>query len=253
MKCRLINSSPNTPSMNMAIDEVLLDSELPVLRFYQWIPPGLSIGYDQSAINIDKEFCLEKGIQIVRRPTGGNAVLHDKELTYSFIISQDRMPKSVIESYKEISKGIVKAFEILGLQPELNDEVHKVEKSPVCFHDPSWYEILVNGKKIVGSAQKRTKGKVLQHGAVLIDMDIEKYAGCFKGLSDKQKEALKSRITSINDEGKKVDYAQVAEAMKQGFQKALKLQFIPSILTQEELKKAKELSREKYSSLSWNE
>ncbi len=194
MKFRLIDSGFNTPSMNMAIDEALLGTKPPVLRFYAWKPAGLSIGYFQSIKSFNFENLKKNNVKLVRRLTGGNAVLHDKELTYSFIIdmskmqsifehvknpngvfNKNNMPKSVIESYREISKGLLLGLKNLGLKAEMNEEVAKGEKSAVCFNDPSWYEILVNGKKIIGSAQKRINGKILQHGAILIDVDVEKY------------------------------------------------------------------------------
>lgn len=253
MKFRLINTQFNIPSMNMAIDEALLTSPIPVLRFYQWEPAGLSIGYFQHIQQINTEFCKENNIEIVRRLTGGKAVLHDKELTYSFIIGEKEMPESVIESYKKISKGILKALQLLNLKPTLNEDVEKEEKSAVCFNDSSWYEILINKKKLVGSAQKRINGKLLQHGAILLDMDIETYANCFNNCSGKIINNLKQRITSINSElDKKVTCSELKNAMKKGFEGELGIEFIDSKLTQEEVKLSEELSSKKYSSVKWN-
>ncbi len=200
MKFRLINSGFNTPSMNMAIDEALLSSKLPVLRFYGWKPAGLSIGYFQSVKNFNFENLKKHKVGLVRRLTGGNAVLHDKELTYSFIIDEKEMPKSIVESYKKISKGLLQGLRNLGLKAVMNKDVSKGQKSAVCFNEPSWYEIWVNGKKSVGSAQKRVDGKLLQHGAVLIDIDVEKYCSLFSNCSKELIEKVKGRITSVNDE-----------------------------------------------------
>jgi lipoyl(octanoyl) transferase len=246
MKFRLINSGYNTPAMNMAIDEALLTSKEPVLRFYQWEPAGLSIGYFQSAkeINLDNL----KDIQLVRRLTGGNAVLHENELTYSFIIDEKEMPSSVIESYRIISQGLLEGLKLLGLNPTMNKVVEKQQKSAICFHDPSWYEILVDGKKIIGSAQKRTKGKVLQHGAILLDINTDKYASLFKKYNPKLALKLKQRITCINDI-KPVSYVELQEAMQKGFSKHFEL--TNSELTVEELALAKELEK-KYLSEEWN-
>ncbi len=234
----------------MAIDEALLSSKLPVLRLYQWEPPCLSIGYFQQINQINKEFCKKNNIDIVRRLTGGNAVLHDKELTYSFIIDEKLMPKSVIDSYKKISKGLLSALTFLGLKPEMNNEVKKEEKSPICFNDPGWYEILINKKKIIGSAQKRVNGKLLQHGAILIDIDIKRYANCFR---KSEPEKLKQRITSINKELKEeTNYKNLAKTIKKGFESALKIGFQESELTKEERKLAERLNKEKYSTDKWN-
>src|SRR3989338_9695631 len=98
MDFRFLETGFKTPAMNMAIDEALLSSKLPVLRFYGWKPAGLSLGYFQNSSVINVSQCKKLGIDIVRRATGGNAVLHDKELTYSFIIDESMMPKAVINS-----------------------------------------------------------------------------------------------------------------------------------------------------------
>lgn len=271
MLFRLIDTGFNTPAMNMAIDEALLSSKKPVLRFYGWKPAGLSIGYFQSTQSFNLDNLKKNNIELVRRLTGGNAVLHDKELTYSFIIDESEMPKSVVDSYKVISKGLLQGLLNLGLKAVMNEEVDKGEKSAVCFNDPSWYEIIVNGKKLVGSAQKRVDGKVLQHGAVLIDNDIERYVSLFNCSNDKKPikkepliknqlnkrdnllKKLKNRMTSINEElDNKKSYDDVKKAMIKGFEKALDIEFEESELSREEIKLAEKLEKEKYSSKNWN-
>ena len=284
MKWRFIDTGVNSGPMNMAIDEALLTSKAPVLRFYRWKPACLSIGYFQSIKNINfKNLKKYKG-DIVRRPTGGNAVLHDKELTYSVIIDEKKMPKSVIESYKIISKGLMQGLKNLGLDPKMNEDVKKEDKSAICFNDPSWYEIVVNGKKIIGSAQKRINGKLLQHGAVLIGIDIKQYCSSFNNCNEEIIKKVKQRMTSINDELKnfalararqgtslagcrvakrpkpmhakffsdKINYETVKEAMKKGFEVGLNIKLKNSKLTKEELRLAKELERNKYSTKEWN-
>ena len=252
MKFRLIDTGINTGAMNMAMDEALLGSDMPVLRFYQWKPACLSMGQYQDISAIDAGFCSKEGIDIVRRITGGNAVLHDKELTYSFIIDESEMPSSVVESYREISGGIIRALEILGLKAVMNEEVEKGEKSAVCFHDPSWYEILVNGKKVVGSAQRRFNGRLLQHGAVLLDVDVERYLGCFKKKGNLLGR-LHNRMSSLNVEaGRTVDVNSLKAAMRNGFEEALGIEFEESLLTDSEREAAQSLNNEKYSMQEWN-
>ena len=253
MKFRLIDSGLNSASMNMAIDEALLSSKLPVIRFYGWKPHSLSIGYFQSIKSINLENLKKNNISLVRRLTGGNAVLHDKELTYSIITDESNMPKNIIESYKKISKGLLEGLKNLGLKAVMNESIKKGDRSAVCFNDPSWYEILVNKKKIIGSAQKRIDGKVLQHGAVLIDVDVEKYCSLFNNCNSNFIDKAKSRITSINDElNKEIDYNDIKSAMKKGFEKSLKIEFIEDKLSEKELKLAEKLERNKYSNKNWN-
>jgi len=250
MKYRFIDTSFNTGSMNMAIDEALLTSKLPVLRFYRWKPACLSLGYFQDINSINTKQCKKLNIDIVRRLTGGNAVLHDQELTYSVIINEKQMPSSIIESYKIISKGLLQGLKNLKLNAMMNEDVEKGNKSAVCFNDPSWYEITVNKKKIIGSAQKRINKKILQHGAVLIDANIKKYCSVFNNCNI---EKVKQRMTSINNELKnKTNYQKVKQAMKKGFEKTLNMEFEDSKLTKEELKLAKKLESNKYSTNKWN-
>jgi len=256
MEWRLINTNYNNPYLNMAIDEALLTSKLPVLRFYRWKPAGLSLGYFQDINDINIENCKKNDIGIVRRITGGKTVLHDKELTYSFVINEKSMPKGIIESYKVISKGILLALKELGVNALIEKEINKKNKNTsICFNDPSYYEIIVNNKKIVGSAQTRKQGKLLQHGSILIDVDIKKLISLFN-LEDKREitEKTKKRVTSINNElnGKRVSYGNVAEAMKKGFEENFKIKFNEDKLRKEEITLANKLAKEKYSTKEWN-
>ncbi len=254
MHLRFLNTEKSNAAMNMAIDEVLLDSKLPVLRFYQWQPPAISIGYSQKLKEeINLESCKKHGIDFVRRLTGGKAVLHDKELTYSIILDEKTMPKTILESYKIISKGILLALQKLGVKAEMRNDVDKSDVSAICFSEPSYYEIVVNGKKIVGSAQVRKKGKILQHGSVLIDVDVERLCSLFNYSGKDVVEKVRKRITSINNElDKKVSFEEIAEAMKLGFGKNFKAELLPDELTEEEIASAKILAKEKYSTEKWN-
>ena len=181
-----IDSGPNIGAYNMAVDEELLSraqggGAVPVLRFYTWSPPAVSIGrfqHIESAVNADA--CRRHGFDIVRRITGGRAVLHHRELTYSIIARSDNplFPSTVLGTYKVIATGLLAGLKNLGIAAEMVSRggrhaalVEKKAKDPACFSSPSWYEILVNGKKIIGSAQRRMRGAFLQHGSILIDYD----------------------------------------------------------------------------------
>ena len=168
---------------NMAVDEALLltmahkQDPQPVLRFYGWSPATLSLGYAQSYHKeVDEEACLAKGVEIVRRPTGGRAVLHQYELTYSVIAPEHdpHVSGTVIESYLRISQALLKGLRALGVPAEmvacsgLNEA-----SSSACFDAPSWYELVVEGRKLVGSAQVRKEGMLLQHGSILLHFDAD--------------------------------------------------------------------------------
>jgi len=165
MKCRFIDTGTNDAFANMAIDEALLNSKIPVLRVYQWKPNAISIGYNQDInkeINLDN--CNKLNINIVRRITGGKAVFHDRELTYSFIIPENNniLPIEINESYRIIAKALVIALKKIGIKAEIKKIPERIT-TPICFNSSNWYELLVKKKKISGSAQRRMDGKVLQH------------------------------------------------------------------------------------------
>lgn len=267
-----INSGHCSPSYNMALDEALLNWHSeglipPVIRFYAWQPAALSIGYFQKAAEeIDLERVEELGLGFVRRPTGGRGVLHEHELTYSIIVSEEHpeMPESVTEAYRILSGGLLEGFKNLGLDAYFSvpDTAEKLEdlkkpKSAVCFDAPSWYEMVVEGKKVAGSAQTRQKGVILQHGAILIDLDAEKLLSLFRFSDTAAKEKMRVKIphkaVSINSLRKnKATMDECVEAFKKGFQKSLEIDLEPYMLTAEQMEYVKSLEKEKYASDSWN-
>lgn len=271
-KWSFINSGPCSPSYNMALDEALLEfhskGEIPpVIRFYEWNPATLSIGYFQRAErDIDLEAVKNQGIGFVRRPTGGRAVLHDSELTYSIIVSEEypNIPQTVTEAYRFLSEGLLKGFQHLGLDayfsiPDTDDkrDALKRPRSAVCFDAPSWYELVVEGKKVAGSAQTRQKGVVLQHGAILLDLDEDKLLSLFKFSSERAKErmrkALPEKAVAINRlTDRNITIPECVEAFKKGFEEALNIELVPYELTEEQKDYVKKLEEEKYANDEWN-
>ncbi|MDU0382247.1 lipoate--protein ligase family protein [Staphylococcus pseudintermedius] len=261
-----MNTGSHQPYYNMALDEALLNfvsrGEIdPVVRFYTWNPPTLSIGYFQRlSKEIDIEKVKEKGYGLVRRQTGGRGVLHDKELTYSVIVPEAHpdMPQTVTEAYRVISGGLLEGFKSLGFDahfavPRSKEEREKLKqpRSSVCFDAPSWYELVVEGKKIAGSAQTRQKGVILQHGSILQDVDIDDLFDMFifknERLKAKMKEAFVEKAVAINDlSNETITLAQMEVAFKEGFKKALDIEFKPLELTvaqQDEVKALEEKYR----------
>lgn len=249
---RLINTNCNNAYLNMAIDEALLISDKPVLRFYKWKPAAISLGYSQSINEINLNQCENLRIDYVRRLTGGKAVLHDKELTYSFIINENIMPKRIIDSYMLISNGILFALKLLGIDACMKDSIEKSASSSICFNEPSYYEITVGNKKLVGSAQTRKNSKLLQHGSILLGTDIEKMCLLFNNCSKKIINYSKKRITSLNELNKKIKYNDLTRALKKGFEENFQIRLFSDELTNNELRLAKKLCREKYSTKEWN-
>ncbi|ANU12239.1 biotin/lipoate A/B protein ligase family protein [Planococcus antarcticus] len=256
----------------MALDEALLTWHSeglipPVIRFYSWEPAALSIGYFQKVEKeIDMEMVNRLGLGFVRRPTGGRGVLHEHELTYSIIVSEDYpdIPETVTEAYRVLSEGLLEGFKNLGLDayfsvPDTDDKRAdlKKPKSAVCFDAPSWYEMVVGGKKVAGSAQTRQKGVILQHGAILIDLDAEKLLSVFKFSNEEAKQRMRIKIpekaVSINSLRKEpTTQEECIQAFKTGFEQALSIDLQPYVLTEQQLEDVKTLEEKKYANDEWN-
>ncbi|MHB0886686.1 MAG: lipoate--protein ligase family protein [Bacillota bacterium] len=273
---RLIRSEPADAARNMAVDEAIMTAHgrglvPPTLRFYTWQPAAVSVGYFQSLEReIDVEACRRAGIGIVRRPTGGRAVLHDDELTYSITIAESILPGSILETYRYLSRGLLAGFGLIGLRADLTNPPSRggepaaagVAPAPhgssaACFDAPSWYELTSGGKKIVGSAQTRKNGIILQHGAIILHLDLDKLIGTLRFPSDRVRdrvrETLVGKAGGIDEAaGRRIAPAELAEAMASGFTKELGLILVPGELTPEEQRLADELERTKYSQTSWN-
>lgn len=262
-----MNTGYGKPSYNMALDEALLNWHSqglipPIIRFYGWKPAGLSIGYFQKTkdrINLDA--VKKYGFEMVRRPTGGRAVLHDDELTYSVIVSEkhDMMPKSVTQAYRVLSQGLLEGFRALEIQADLAIPEGRIEKngSAVCFEEPSWYELIIEGKKAAGSAQTRQKGVILQHGSIPMTLDLDTLYDLFIYPNEKVKERAKrgfvDKAVTINDVSDKAyTFEDVAAAFKQGFEKGLDIELTPFTLSSEQEEEVQRLAKEKYESDEWN-
>lgn len=267
-----IDSGHCSPGFNMAMDEMLLhwhsEGKIPpVIRFYGWKPATLSIGYFQKAekeINLHK--VQEAGLGFVRRATGGRAVLHEHELTYSVIVSEEhkKMPQNVTEAYRVISEGVLRGFQNLGFEayfavPESIEERNKLKdpKSSICFDAPSWYELVVEGRKVAGSAQTRQKGVILQHGAILLDLDANKLFDLFnyrnERLKEKMLKSFRDKAVAINDlSGEKISIDDARSAFRKGFSNGLDVELVDFQLSFEQMNEIEKLSQEKYQSDEWN-
>jgi lipoyl(octanoyl) transferase len=268
MQCRFIDTGFDDAYTNMAIDEALLhECNIPVLRVYGWKPAAVSVGYNQDVEKeINTSYCKKNNISIVRRLTGGKAVFHDKEITYSFITPENNnlIPFEINESYKIIAEALVIALKEIGINAEIKKAPEKIA-TPICFNSANWYELLAGGKKISGSAQRRMDGKVLQHGPILIDFDYNKNASIFNSNNPIDNITnLKKRITSIkkelqntnkkikNNKNKIVAYKEIADAIKFGFMKKFSFEIINDHLSKEEKDQAERLIKQKYSNDGWN-
>lgn len=261
---RLIVTSAADGALNMAIDEALAEAvaggrSLPVLRLYTWQPPCLSLGHAQPIEAVDAARCAELGWEIVRRATGGRAVLHIDELTYTVCAPDDepRVAGGVLESYRRLSAGLLRGLRGLGLEPERAQSVYedRGEQGPACFDGPSDYEITIGQRKLLGSAQLRRRGVVLQHGALPLAGDITRIADVLN-LSLGQRLALRNRLrfraTTLELAlGRLPDAAEVGAQLADGFAEALGITWQRDTLTPAEQARAAEIRAEKYANPEW--
>jgi lipoate-protein ligase A len=263
---RLIVSPPAEGADNMAIDEAILESvtdgtELPTLRLYAWEPACLSIGYAQPVGEADERRLAEYGWSLVRRPTGGRAILHTDELTYAVAAPSTNayVEGGVLSSYRRLSRGLIAGLRQLGLTPEVRDAepVPETERAdPVCFEIPSAYEITVSGKKLVGSAQLRRQGGVLQHGSLPLTGDIGRICLVLRFPDEAARRArldrLRSRACTIEDLlQRRVAWEEAAEAVQAGFSQGLGMHFDQGELSPAEVRRADELKRQRYAHPGW--
>lgn len=258
----------------MAVDESILEAvgrseALPTLRFYAWDPPCLSLGYAQSLEDVDQLALKELGWDLVRRPTGGKAILHTDELTYSVIGPQDepRLTGGVLESYHKLSKALLGGLRLLNIpadavemdQPSDRNLAQKERQkiqNPVCFEVPSSYEITLAGKKLIGSAQARRKEGVLQHGTLPMTGDLTRIIRVLQFSDDDARiraaRRLLQRATTVEmGTGLRLSWEQAAESIARAFCKELSLKLVRGELSHQEAKRAQELSTNKYREIGW--
>lgn len=265
---RLLITPPAHGAWNMAVDEALLekvgrDASFPCLRLYAWKPACLSLGYAQSSEDIDRTHLAQSGWEWVRRPTGGRAILHTDELTYSVIapLSEPRVAGSVLQSYQRLSNALLAALHNMQI-PAVAHPVRVIENGqedgPVCFEVPSNYEIVIDGKKLIGSAQARRKEGVLQHGTLPLWGDLTRitYALRFSDERSRQNAAARLLSHAVTVEaalGYRIDWDTAAQAFIEGFESELNLEFVQNGLSQAEMERSIQLVESKYSHSTWLE
>lgn len=245
----LVAQDPRPGAWNMALDEAVMDAVAagespPTLRFYQWAPPCLSLGKRQPLDGVDLDRCRADGVDVVRRATGGWAIFHTDELTYSIAAHPDdpRAAGAVLDAYRKLSEGLVAGLRQLGVPAEMNPVVPggKANLSAACFEVPSAYEIVVGECKLMGSAQTRPAGRVLQHGSLPLRGDIARVVGYLGNVSGRGREQLaahlRARATTLGAVlGRPVSFAEAAEALRAGFTEALNITLVPAAPTAHEI------------------
>jgi lipoate-protein ligase A len=247
---------PLKGSWNMAVDEFLLsrltDRPSSSLRFYQWERPTASLGCSQDAARaVDADFCRRCGVDIVRRITGGKLVLHHREVTYALVSSDDSLfSMTVTESYRRISQALSLGLQKMGLRSELagTPPTEYSRGTLPCFSLPSRDELQAEGKKIVGSAQKRIGKMFLQHGSIPLEHD----EALLRSVTRLPAEGDRMRMTSLSELlGSPVSFDWAVERLQEGFAEFFGAAFQRLAFTPEERDAIRRLQRQKYEDAEW--
>ena len=249
---RLLDSGPMPGAANMALDEAILEAYLaglvpPTLRFYAWRPPAVSLGHFQPPEgNVRAERCRQLGIDIVRRPTWGRAILHDREVTFSIIVSEaDLGAQGVMACYRILAQGIVAGLRQLGVAAELVDRAGGREEgpalrlagNPACFAVKARCDLVVAGKKLVGSAQVHRQGALLQQNSLPLRLNLSGWAEVFAGGAQGGEAA--TDLCSLL--GREIRYAEVAAELSLGFASDLGWELQPGQVTAWEVNRSEQL------------
>lgn len=267
----IIETEPRSGAANMAVDQAIAvacaagDSPS-TLRFYQWQPPAVSLGRHQPLADINLAACQMRGYDIVRRSTGGRAILHTDELTYSVAApsGEPRVRGGVMDAYLRLSNALVAGLHILGLEVDkaAGDVRAGPDVSAACFEVPSAYEITASGRKLLGSAQSRRARYVLQHGSLPLRGDVTRLVDVL-ALTTERANVLRKQLAAravtwaqalgLADSAPQVQFASVARGLADGFRTTLNIEFKPGELTPSELRESARLIREQYGNPEWTE
>jgi len=266
---RFVDTGARDAASNMALDEALLvrheaGATPPTLRVYGWCQPTLSLGYAQNVQReVDLAACHTQGVAVIRRPTGGRAVLHDQEVTYSVVmpITLADGLYTITEHYRRIGMALAAALQTLGLpvqlaRPQVRATSMRAPASPACFAALSRYELSVAGKKMVGSAQKRAQRALLQHGSIPLWMDRQRLFQCLRVPPEHRAalvQAAYSTMGAVNEVAEQpVSLATLHAALRQGFSATFGVELVNIPISPEEWHLAQHLRATKYATDVWN-
>jgi lipoate-protein ligase A len=265
----IVDPEPRSGAANMAVDQAIAEAcaagdSLPTVRFYRWLPPAVSLGRHQPLSDVDHDAVARLGYEVVRRPTGGRAILHTDEFTYSVSAPQDepRVAGSIMDSYLNISNALLAALQQMGVAADKAPGSMRAgpDVSAACFEVPSAYEITAGGRKLMGSAQSRRAGYVLQHGSLPLVGDITRLIDVL-ALPAEEADELRAELAAractlaqaldVAEDSPAVQFETVCTAMRTGFEQLLALDFKVTALTPAEMRRSAVLIREQYANPQW--
>lgn len=255
---RLLKTGASDGPTNMGVDEALatLCRDHPILRFYGWEAPVLSIGYFQRTGEIDLEASRHSGVSIVRRPTGGRAVLHHQDLTYSLILPLGHpwTGFSITESYRHVNACLQRGLETLGVPATIASVCgeNASSPSPFCFSTVARHEVLVGGRKVIGSAQRRFPAALLQQGTILLDFEPDRLLGLLRHRERAHMAASLGLVGSLREAlGSLPDGGTVVAAIEEGFARVMEVELREGTLEPNERRLADQLRVYRYASDDW--
>ncbi len=259
---RFVNTEPLDAPLNMAIDEAILTQYLagkvpPTLRAFRWTQTAITLGRFQNVEReIEQERCQQQGIALVRRPTGGRAVYHRDEFTYSLVIGKrENVPSGVVAAYAYLAQGLQAALQQLGIPSELSEEHVSKNPSAACFASSTQADLTAQGFKIIGSAQVWKDDALLQQGSLPLDDRSEEFFSLLRFPTEAARaEALalyQTKTTPLHTFVPDATREQVTQAFSTGFGNALQAQFVQEELSKAEWDMAQQLVEEKYNKLVW--
>jgi lipoate-protein ligase A len=259
---RFLDTGTQDAALNMAIDEAVLLRHLkgqapPTLRVFRWTQPSISLGrFQQVEREINLERCEQEGIALVRRPTGGRAVYHRDEFTYSFVSGRAYgIPAGIVAAYAYLAQGLIAALAQIGVHAELSEGRVSKQPSAACFASSTQADLTSGGFKLIGSAQVWKEDALLQQGSLPIDdRSAEFYALLRFPDEDARTQALaqyREMTTPLHTFAPHATWDELAQAFRAGFSTALQADFQPGELSAEEWELARQLVEEKYNTLTW--
>ena len=264
---RLLRTGQHNAAMNMAIDEAILVRQAknlrPTLRFYDWSQAALSFGYFQRvADEVDVPACISRGIELVRRMTGGGTVVHGWDVTYSVVVPHnDVLPKSISASYSAISGCLISGFKKIGVpnpqiealtQHTIQNRRSGKDLANICLTNPAKYDVMLDGKKIAGVSQRRNQIGVMYQGYIALDMPPPEVLAHASRQPDSDQH-LKGQSAFINaGEGASIDRRQIEDSVAAGLAEQLGVHLIEGNLTTQEAESADCLAQTKYATDEWN-
>lgn len=259
---RLLETPPSSGNSHMALDRALLESSgdggfVPTMRFYRWSPPAVSIGRFQDIEDLKLDVCAERGIEVVRRPTGGKCILHLDDFTYSIVFPPGAgLPEKVVDAYTVLCQGIVESMRQMGLDAavQCREGENYTAIKGACFAAATQADLECCGRKVCGSAQVRHSGSVLQHGSILIAdnsrllfelMNFESSDSREAGLRD-----YRRRCASLDGLGCHASWGEIAECFLEGFSRVFGVEVVNGELSAREKARLSNL-QEIYASSEW--